>query len=374
MLKVKLSYAALMVSVALGVNSCGGDSSDEPTVSVPFSETTVSVPFSLGISDAPVDKTDEVVITIDQVILTPFDGDDDGDDEDDDDDDDDKRETIVIDYFDGEDTISVNLVDYTGNEQLAIVNESDDIEVPIGHYKMTIVVINDTSYVSYENNEAEYDLKVPSSKLKVGSFEMLLEATETPVGPAYTVEFDLRKSLVMRGKDPEKNGFILRPHGVRVVVNTNSGHIEGDVNLFEEQGIVELDAECTGPDHVVYLFEGDQTADGIELVDFDNPEDVPEGVVQAFASTLVKLDEDEDDDDVSIDVDEYEYEFGFVPTGDGSEKDYTLVFACDDTFDDKGIVTPKPKGQKSLVTVSAGEEAELNFPIGYKGDDDGEDD
>lgn len=391
----KISYAALMLSVGVGLYSCGGDSSSEPTI---------EVPFSLGVSDAFVDDAEAVVITIAEIRLIPFDSNDD-----DDDDDDDDRETITINQFNGADTVSLNLLDYTGNEQLTIVSEDDEIEVPVGSYLMELIVIDSGSYVILIDDPAEcvvdeddmsmaegdgcYDIKVPSSRLRLGDFDVVLGAVESSAGPAYTVEFDLTKSLVLRGNDPSKNGFIIKPHGVRVTSSSSSGHIEGDVDLV---GIMEIESSvdplCTGVDHTVYLYQGDQTGNPELLADnFDaedvgfNAADLPAGAISPFASTKVVMD-DEDDDDVGIDeLVEYEYEFGFVPNGnnlggnvDPEDAIYTVAFACnvgseelkDNPVTYDGLTIANPKGQLAVVTVLTGEVVELNFPLGFKDDDD----
>ncbi|WP_068545603.1 DUF4382 domain-containing protein [Thalassotalea crassostreae] len=401
MIHSKLTTVAVAVSLTLGLSHCGGSSNDEELAEI-------DVPFSLGISDAFVDDAMHVVITIDEIRLIPVNDSDDDDDDDDDSDDDDSRETIIIDSFSGGETVSIDLLQYTGSDQLTVISEDDDIEVPLGAYRMELVVVDESSYVVLKNDAnncdvgddisfAEgpgcYDIKVPSSRLRLGSFDVVLGASETASGPAYTVEFDLTQSLVLRGNEPAKNGFIIKPHGVRITGSTSSGHIEGDVDLAAILALsTDLDPLCTGDVHTVYLYQGDQSENAENLVDNYDPDDVdfddslmpvPANAVAPFASTLVVMDDDDDDDDEQDS--EYEYEFGFVPNGDSFDEQvdpedaiYTVVFACnvgdlslkDNPVQYDGLVIPNPKEQMAVVEVITGEEVEQDFPVGEKDDDD----
>ncbi|MDN3651779.1 DUF4382 domain-containing protein [Thalassotalea ponticola] len=367
----KFTNLAGAVALALSLVGCGGDSDNETKVA-----------FSLGVSDAPVDGAKQVVVSIDQIKLIPVNSDDGSDDN--------GRDTVVIDTFDGADMVTVDLLQYTGSDQLTIINEDDGIEVALGSYKMELVVDNSQSWVTLDD-DVQYDLKVPSTRLKLGQFDVVLGATQTAEGPAYTVEFDLRQSLVLRGNDAAKNGFIVKPHGVRITASSSSGHIAGDVDLvalINESELSGVMPTCTGESHTVYLYQGDQTGNELNLIDNIDVDDIeyivpsadalPENPVSPFASTKVEKVMVEDDNGTAGEVVEYRYQFGFVPNGEGFATDvdandavYTLAFACnvsgegyqDDPVQYDGLLIANPVDQLAVVNVLTGETVISNFPV-----------
>ncbi|WNC73419.1 DUF4382 domain-containing protein [Thalassotalea psychrophila] len=355
----KISYAALMLSVGVGLYSCGGDSSNEPTV---------SVPFSLGVSDAFVDDAEEVNIEIDKITITSSDGD---------------VDEIDM-FYDAEsdsqvDTIKINLLDYQGDDQVTIVNESAGIELAVGTSTMELTVIDSGSYVVLDEyaddfpdeDKVKYDIKVPSSRLRLGGFDVVLGATQTEDTPGFTIEFDLTKSLVLRGNDPAKNGFIIKPHGVRIINSASNGTISGVVNLLDEAML-----GCEGDIHTVYLYKGEKSAiENSFLADNFDPDFVdnaaPPEAEEPFTSTMVMKDEEG----------ELSYEIGFIPNGDtfggGVPEDsfYRIAFACnvgdvnlDPAWEDESeifndLMIPNPDTQLTVVEVLTGQTVTVDFPV-----------
>ncbi len=173
---------------------------------------------------------------------------------------------------------------------------------------------------------------------------------------AFTIEFDLRSSLVMRGNQNNNNGYILKPHGVSIVNNATSASLSGvvDTNLFDE-------GDCSTQDgNMVYLYSG-IGLDASNLIDLVDPDDeefsgdpaIPDDAIAPIGST-------EAGDDGS-------YSFGFLETGS-----YTAVFVCDGNSDDSveydsDIVIPaaptgnSPGEKLGEVTLAAGDSGVLNF-------------
>lgn len=284
-------FALLCISII--TSGCGGSSS-----SINEQQTTSTAKFSLGLSDAPVDDAVSVYIELDSINLTP------------------KGEVndnpeITIEKFTDEsgaeiESIQVNLLDFQGNEQLKVIDEAQNITLENGVYDMELIVIDSGSYVLLENDVTEHGIKVPSSRLRLGEFTVNEQAIQVNDKPAYTVEFDLRQSLVLRGNSNNNNGFIIKPHGVRVVSLT------GDVNGTVSPDLTNL-GDCT-----VYLYDSAAT----EYGDVHDTEDenfvVPDDAITAsapLATALVQADGS--------------YSIGFIPTGN-----YQLALYCGVDVDD----------------------------------------
>jgi hypothetical protein len=292
MKKFTLSLFAVLVTLTLG--ACSSSDNDDETLS----EEETYAKFSLGISDAPVDSAEAVFIEIDSITLINAD-------------DEEESDPTVIDSFTGEndelvDTIKVNLLDFQGSSQLTIVDEAQNIELENGTYQMELLVVDSGSYVLLDNDETEHAIKVPSSRLRLGDFTVTDQAVQIDDSPAYTVEFDLRSSLVQRGNANNNNGYIIKPHGVRVV--SLAGDIAGKVS----SELTNL-GECT-----VYLYSSDATEFG-DMFDIDDENFVaPEEAITAtapIATTLVAADGT--------------FGFGFVQAAG-----YQVALACGTEMDD----------------------------------------
>jgi hypothetical protein len=279
------------------------------------------------VSDAPVEEAEVVAIEIDSIKLTNTD-------------DDNGKQEVLIEEFTNEDgdivdTIQVNLLDFTGIAQMKIVDEAQGITLATGVYTMELVVVDAGSYVILDNDATEYDIKVPSSRLKLGEFTVHSDAVQVDNKPAYTIEFDLTKSLVLRGNDPAKNGYIIKPHGVRIV------SLYGDIT-----GTVSAENTNLGP-CMVYLYDGAPTtlADLFDSNDESFIGEIPTAI-EPLAATTVAVDGN--------------YSIGFVPEGD-----YTVALRCNTEVDDNvqydQLVIPSPEGNSQSVKVSAGNTNEVNF-------------
>lgn len=270
---------------ALLLTACGDNSTQAPT------GTGVA---SLNVTDAPVDYAEAVVVEFSSVTLK-------SDDEDD----------IVFDF---DEPKSIDLLQLQGmHSQPLFENE----EIPSGNYSQIRLGVNAEfddvmdSYITIDGTQ--YELRVPSgsqSGLKLNQ-TFTVEDTEegTTIANAdsvYTIDFDLRKSIVDAVGQP---GYFLKPV-LRLVQNTNTGSISGTVDATLLTG-----DNCSDEDpltgNAVYLFAGaDVTPD-----DFDEIESEP------LTSALVSFDEG-----TGI----YSYEIGYL-----AEASYTLAFTCAADLDDE---------------------------------------
>ncbi|MCW8336564.1 DUF4382 domain-containing protein [Vibrio sp. SCSIO 43135] len=294
---------------------CGSNDSNE----------THQTNVSFLVSDAPVDSADAVSIGFSQVELVPSSG-----------------ESIFLDVVPNnpsDDYAQIDLLQYQGTDSALIVSQQP---VPAGQYKNLILHITKESNVNYViDNNGQQPLKQPSNKLQLGSFSVDEQNTQE-----FTIEFDLRQSLVMRGNENSNNGYILKPHGVTILDNDNAASLSGtvDPSLFCADG-----AESG----YVYLYSGLDLAASmlIDLVDehdseFDSSVPVPEGSHTPVASTGV--------DDSGA------YSFGYLSSGN-----YTAAFACDAKGDDPiqydAIPIANPDGSVHETTLETGKSHILDF-------------
>lgn len=283
------SKTLLTSCLTLALTACGDSDSDEDKT---------SAKFSLGVSDAPVDEAQAVYIEIDSISLSQTFSED-------------SPAQVTIDTFASDDrgqleTIQVNLLDFQGSSQLKIVDEAQGVELENGIYNMELNVIDSGSYVMFDGDERQHDIKIPSSRLRLGEFTVTEQAVQVNDSPAYTIEFDLRQSLVQRGNANNNNGYIIKPHGVRIV--SLAGNIEGTVS----SDLTNL-GKCTA-----YLYEGTVTefADMFDADDesFVTPAEEITGTAPLATATVNT---------------EGNFSIGFVQAGD-----YQLALTCGTEVDD----------------------------------------
>lgn len=308
-------------SAALLLVGCGGGDGDASTQ-------TSKVSFS--VSDAPVDSASSVTVGFTQVELVQSDG-----------------SSIFLDVNPSDPSMDyeqIDLMAYQGSDAALIIS---DQSIPVGTYQNLILHVSTESNVNFVvDGDGTQALKQPSNKLRLGSFTVSNESTQ-----AFTIEFDLRYALVMRGNSGSSNGYILKPHGVSILSNSDVASLSGTVDqtLFTEGTGCTVD---TG--NYVYLYEGSVAASTLgDLVDesdasFDTDVPVPDGVVTPYASTAVG--------------DDGSYAFGYLPLGD-----YTVAFTCSGDDDDPvqydGLTLPLPADQVAEVTLSSGAETVDFSPV-----------
>lgn len=290
-----LPILAILPLVVTGCDSGGSSSSSSETGS-----------FSLSVTDAPVDDAENVVVEFTGVEVKPADG-----------------ESITF-TFDEPKTIDL-LAQQNGSSAELLSDES----LEAGNYNWIRLAVNaeeDNVMDSYiQIDGAQFELDVPSgsqSGLKLNSGFII-----TASGNAnYTIDFDLRKSVVLANGD-----YKLRP-SLRLVDNTEVGTISGEVdnNLVTAQC-----ADANDYSGTVYVFEGA----GVTPDDLDGTDPEP------LSSASVSFSEE---DGV------YSYTAAFLEAGD-----YTLSYTCD--LDDIEVDEVLTFNGTSDVTLAAGATETLNF-------------
>lgn len=304
--------------LALALSACGGSSSDDTPTSPPPAPT--STTFSLAVSDAPVDEAQAVVVYFDEVELISSEG---------------NQRFSVADASGN--PRRVDLLTVQGSDFESIVTGE---EIPLGTYSQLRVSVTDASYI--EMDGGTFPLKVPSGELKLDGFTALPN-----VQAAYTLEFDLRKSLV----DPVGQQVIfLKPRGVRLVANNEVGVLEGTIaqSLIEDPACANKIDPLVG--NAVYLYPGQNHEFANLGDDADNPADANE--VSPYSMATVNFDEA---------TGTYGYQVGYVAAGD-----YTLAFTCRADLDmpetDEGLDDGFVLMQAKEAMVSAGQTTVLDFP------------
>lgn len=280
--------SAVLASMAV-LTACGGSSDDDVA--------TTAV-FSLGVSDAPVNGAKSVMVCFNEVELTgnglP-------------------KQSFTI----GDDTEAAMANDNCRDAQGNVIANTRGIdlllldgaksealvsgaELEAGNYGQLRLEIAQGSYVE-EADGTKVPLRVPSNELKLGGVTLSAGGNFT-----YTLEFDLRKALV---DPPGQNGYLLKPTGLRLVDNSEIGHLTGLVSegLLLTSGCTVAPADTSMPVATVYMYQG---ADRPIAELSDNGGD---NTYQPYASTNVYFDG----------VTEYSFSIGYVDADT-----YTVALSC----------------------------------------------
>ena len=241
--------------------------------------------LSLSITDAPIDDALEVWVQFDGVVLKPASSED----------------QITLTF---KQPMNINLLALQGpNSVQMLVNET----LPTGTYdwlRLNVTAVNDgikDSYIKLKDG-SEHELEIPSgsqSGLKInGGLEVI---ANTPT--SMTIDFDLRKSIVMTGTADYK----LKPV-LKLVNDALTNTITGTVEMSALTGPDCSDADpSTG--NAVYLYNDLNVT----------PDDEGGFGIEPVSSAFVTL-----NDTTGI----YEYSFGFIPLGK-----YTAAFTCQADLD-----------------------------------------
>jgi hypothetical protein len=283
---MKFISLASIIALTLVMAGCGSSSQDSSDTGQDSSGTGS---MSLRITDAPIDDASSVVVQFSEVQVRGAES----------------SQNLNF-TFDPPKSIDLLTLQGTSTEVLFT-----DEEVPAGVYDEIRLIINaeegtEDTYIVLEVGGAQHDMTVPSgsqSGLKVkGPLTVTANATAS-----FTIDFDVRKSIVKSGNVKSNNGvkYHLKPV-LRIVDNSEVGNISGriDATLLTQAAGCSDDDVMTG--NAVYVFEGlGVTADDIDL---------DEATVEPVVTALVEY------DSVS---DTYNYELAFLTEGD-----YTVSFTC----------------------------------------------
>jgi len=314
---VKSIRCCVVMVLSLWLISCGDND-----------DTSLFSQVSFSVSDAPVDNVSAVVVAFEKLEFIQANG---------------TRTIVTVDDDKaGNSYQQIDLLDYPGSNSALIL--TDQI-LPSGDYKALIIHIamdKNLSYIIDSNGLS--DLKQPSNKLKLGSFTITDSAVQS-----FTIEFDLRQSLVMRGNSGNNNGYILKPHGVTIIDNDTAASLKGTVDsrLFSAGNCV----NDTG--NYVYLYAG-HGLDNAKLVDnFDSSDDKFNGFLPDVGSFVPYA-------STSVDLSTGDYAFGYLPSGS-----YTVAFSCSAVDDDPvqfdDLLVPDPSLQLAEVTLPETQELIHDF-------------
>ena len=283
--------AALFLAAALS-----GCSDDDPKTGL----------LSLGVTDAPVDSAEAVVVQFTGVSVKPAGG-----------------AAIVYEY---DEPRSIDLLALSGHDSELLL---ENVEVPAGHYEWARLAVNAAedgvtdSYIDLDDG-SRHELDIPSG---AESGLKLNRGFSVPAGgaAAFTIDFDLRSS-VHEPMDAD-DSYKLRPT-LRIVDNSRIGAIGGTVA-----------ATLVPPGCVpaVYVFEGSGVT----------PDDVDATAPDPLTTARVTLDTASG---------AYEYTVGFL-----SEGPYTVAFTCDAGADDPATNDTLAFSAPQSAAVQAGVTTAVSF-------------
>jgi hypothetical protein len=322
------SCAALVAAVA-ALAGCGGDGSDGMQSNTGT--------LRLGITDAPVDQADAVVVQFTGVELKPIGG------------------APFSRDFPAPKTLDVLALQGTARALLL-----DGESVPAGEYEWMRLKVNADpairdSFVTIGGQECE--MRIPSGA-ETGL--KLVRGFTVGVGTVtdFTIDFNLRKSVVQppgqRADAATCNGqvYLLKP-ALRLVDNLQVGTISGtiDSSLLSAPSCV----ASTAKPGSVYLFGPVTATDTAPTVPDDvdgNPADGTDPITSALVSP-----------------DTFKYAIGFIPVGR-----YVVAYTCDaddSTIDADAVPTPPAAGEVvtfspvngTTVDVNANQVVTVNFAL-----------
>ncbi|WP_372625107.1 DUF4382 domain-containing protein [Arsukibacterium sp.] len=317
----KAFVAGAVVAAISTLTACGGGAEDQPQV----------VQFSLGVSDAPVNGARAVMVCFNEVELT---GNGVG------------NQSFII----GNDSVAAEANDKCRDSQGTIIPNTRGIDLLLldgaksealvsgaeftaGNYGQLRLEIAEGSYVELEDG-SRLPLRVPSNELKLGGLTLSAGGTFS-----YTLEFDLRKAMV---NPVGQAGYLLKPTGLRLVDNSEIGHVIGQV----AEGIL-INNNCTVAPvdekmavATVYLYQGaDRPLDELS----DNGGDK---TYTPYASTNVYFDG----------VSEYNYSIGYIDADT-----YTAALSCDVTDDPEAADEIVFLQAENAIVPASATPVELNF-------------
>lgn len=285
---MKILGFASIVTMVVFIVGCGSSSQNSSGISGSGS-TDGTGTMSLKLTDAPIDGASKVVVQFSEVQLRGADS----------------SQNLNF-TFDPPKSIDLLTLQGTATEDLLV-----DKQVPAGVYDEIRLIINaevgtEDTYIVLEEGGLQQDMTVPSgsqSGLKVkGPLTVTANATAS-----FTIDFDVRKSIVKSGNVNSANGvkYHLKPV-LRIVDNSAVGIISGtiaDTLLSQAAGCSDIDPMTN---NAVYVYAGlDVIADDIDLND-NTAEPIVTGLIE-YDSVL----------------NEYSYEVAFLTAGN-----YTVSFTC----------------------------------------------
>lgn len=265
-----------------------GTSSNDVTMTNSSGVSTQARPgFSLRITDAPVDDLVKVVLTFIAVELLTDNG----------------TESVKFAYKNPQ---TIDLLQLRGVKTASLL---DKVSLPAGEYKEIRLMVDDAAMANFVelSSGGVQELKIPggsSTGLKLKADVSVSSSRDS----AFTIDFDLRQSLVMAGASGK---YLLKPV-TRIINDSNMGHLSGTV----DQSLL-LATSCS--DSNVDTFNGVYIYSGHDII----PGDINQSSTRSNVPIATS--------NVSYDAqsDSYFYEAAFLPAGN-----YTIALTCNTDVDD----------------------------------------
>lgn len=268
--------------------------------------------LELGITDAPVDSAEAVVIHVISATLHGPDGD---------------TTVDVLDPVSGEAGRSIDLLQLQGGKWTGLFDET----VTAGHYSWIRLELDlDQSYIQIAG--AQHVLRCTSCENAGYRINRSFDVKPGGATLALMLDFDVRKSITdPNGASPD---YILRPT-VRLIEVAASGAISGTVDAT-------LISSLGGGDCSVYVYDGhDAPVDDVYI-----PINTAIPDTQNNPVTTAKVSSDGSNT----------YTAAFLPTGD-----YTIALTCDAANDSAASDDALTFSNAQNVTVVAGDTTSANF-------------
>ncbi len=261
-----IKKCSILVSALLALTGCGGSSSDSGTGVL-----------NLAITDGAIDNAQNVYVKFSGVEV--------------------HSNNNGAQQFDFEEARTLDLLSLQGSTSTQLL---DGVELEAGSYQWMRLKVGTEealdTYIVLEDGSS-YELEIPSGSetgLKMNrGFDLAVNGSVN-----FTIDFDLRKSITVKGLQQGNPEFKLRPT-LRVTDNSEVGHVKGQVD-----GTLLTELCSDNSNYAVYIFEGSEA-----IPDDEGSNNSP------LTTSLV--------DDL------YQYEIGFINAGD-----YTLALTCMADADD----------------------------------------
>ena len=274
----QLRYALTAVLLSLLVFACRGVDRDDADGS--------TGELTLGITDGPVEKAQDVRLVLDGIEIIPEIGD-----------------PILVEDL-REDTI--DLLELQGGEREEVLRRFD---LPDGRYESIRLIVNQIdSFIRDENGEV-FPLTIPAGEEDNLILEIGIALDEDNDLEDFTIDVDLRRSIrVDNSVSPPE--YFFRPR-LRIVETSRSATLRGTVDreLIEDTSCANENSNEDG--NAIYLYR--ENVVGEQDIQDDDEKD-------PFATATVKFNDDSD---------EWEFAFGFLPIAS-----YKAVFTCNAILDD----------------------------------------
>jgi len=226
-------FSIYLIAVLSAIFLVGCDDSTSETIGVDRSTLTI------GITDAPIDDAKEVNITITKIEISKDTSGDDG-------------WEVYYQETDEEPAEKINLLDFSEGE----VFKFDSKEFDSGQYGQIRLFLGeeptDNTIVLLDDTEHNLDINagIRNNGLKLNSGFEIKEG----VGVELTIDFDVRKSIVVKNPNATPPVYSLKPT-IKLITNDVSGNITftdtavamtaGDVFFLYEADFNEIDSELT---------------------------------------------------------------------------------------------------------------------------------